>query len=176
MFNVQSTCWLHCCWCFDNCAISRRSPKCQQYWFHCWTTRCLMFRVLIALMYADVLTIVQHPGDLQNVQECTMFTVSVALLYCWCFDNCATSRRRCWLSLSNCKYCRSPENISHRRGQCWNWGEDKYIKVRAGNLRGGVIPCKYKSQNIRQSGQRSKRNCADENLMQILPIRELVSG
>ena len=30
--NVQcSECWLNCCWCFDNCAISKRSPKYQQY-------------------------------------------------------------------------------------------------------------------------------------------------
>ena len=95
---------------------------------------------------------------------------------CWCFDNLATSRRRCLLSLSNCKYCHSPENVS-QRGQCSNWGEAKLSKLRGGNVAtGGAISCKYKSQNISQRGQRSKRNCADENSMQILPIRELVSG
>ena len=108
----------------------------------------------------------------------------VALLLC--FHNSATSRR-CLLSLSNSKYCRSPENISHRgqRSNKSNWEED--FKKSKGAFCVTVIPCKYKrqilrrwksraSQNISQPANEASVTRADENSMQILAIRELVSG
>ena len=79
----------------------------------------------------------------------------VALLLC--FHNSATSRRRCLLSLSNSKYCRSPENISHRgqRSNKSNWEED--FKKSKGAFCVTVIPCQYKRHILRRWKSRASQ-------------------